>query len=183
MTPGRNCSTTTSARRASFRRISCPSTVFKSTASERFPRFTIAKGYETSWMNGGTDRIVAELRVLDLDDVRAEVAQELRAERPREEAREIQDRDALEGRRHGGSKSRSRYQSSCTPDLPVAVLRCLRNLRYRRGRGLAEVEAIRHVIRARIALAQRGEAEVHLAKFQQTHVRMEDEPLPGPRSA
>src|SRR3989454_4616306 len=75
--------------------------------------------------------VVAELRVLDLDDVRAEVAQELRAERPREEAREIQDRDALEGRRHGGSKSRSRYQSSCTADLPVAVLRCIRNPRWR----------------------------------------------------
>src|SRR2546426_11971437 len=37
---------------------------------------------------------------------------------------------------------------------------------------LAKVEAIRHVIRARIALPQRGEAEVHLAKFQQTHGRV-----------
>src|SRR5207244_4539382 len=119
--------------------------------------------------------VVAELRVLDLDDVRAEVAQELRAERPREEAREIQDRDALEGRRHGGSKSRSRYQSSCTPDLPVAVLRCIRNLRYRRGRELAEVEAIRHVICGSIALAQSGAGVVPYATLHTNHMLLRDD--------
>jgi len=44
------------------------------------------------------------LRVLDLDDVGAEAAEELGAERPREKTREIQDRDPVEGRRHGRCK-------------------------------------------------------------------------------
>src|SRR2546427_255050 len=48
--------------------------------------------------------VVAQLRVLDLDDVGTEIAQELRAERAREETREIQERDPIEGRRHGVSK-------------------------------------------------------------------------------
>src|SRR5207245_6503939 len=44
--------------------------------------------------------VVAELWVLHFDDVGPEVAEELGAERTREEASEVEDDDAIEGRRH-----------------------------------------------------------------------------------
>ncbi len=45
-------------------------------------------------------RFVAAARFLDLDDVGTEVAQHLRGGRRREDAREVEDADAVEGRRH-----------------------------------------------------------------------------------
>ena len=44
--------------------------------------------------------VVAELWVFHFDDVGPEVAEELGAERTREEASEVEDDDAIEGRRH-----------------------------------------------------------------------------------
>src|SRR5205809_7667826 len=54
------------------------------------------------------------------------------------------------------------------------VPRTLRNRGGRRRGTLAEVETIRHVIRPGVARIQCGEAEVHLAEFQQAHVGVED---------
>src|SRR2546428_7733124 len=49
-------------------------------------------------------------------------------------------------------------------------LRPLRNHRRGRSRRLAEVETIRHVIRRRIPLVQRREAEVHFAELYEAHM-------------
>src|SRR5439155_11371147 len=65
------------------------------------------------------------------------------------------------------------YQGSRGPDDPAPVPQALRNRGWRRRGTLAEVETIRHVIRAGVARIQGGEAEVHLAEFQQAHVRVE----------
>src|SRR5205807_4369059 len=66
------------------------------------------------------------------------------------------------------------YQGSREPDDPAPVPQALRNRGWRRRGTLAEVEAIGHVIRAGVARIQGGEAEVHLAEFQQAYVRVED---------
>src|SRR2546426_9268709 len=50
----------------------------------------------------------------------------------------------------------------------------LRNHRRGRSRRLAEVEAIRHVIRRRIPLVQRRGAEGYFAEFYEAHVRVKD---------
>src|SRR5947209_11831203 len=56
----------------------------------------------------------------------------------------------------------------------LSRLRRLRNHGWGRSRRLAEIEAIHHVIRGRVPLVQRREAEVRFAEFHQAHVRVKD---------
>src|SRR2546427_11233162 len=56
----------------------------------------------------------------------------------------------------------------------LSRLRRLRNHGWGRSRRLAEVEAIHHIIRGRVPLVQRREAEVRFAEFHQAHVRVKD---------
>src|SRR5213594_1711609 len=86
--PGRQFSSTTSARAARRRTIARPSGALRSTVIERLLRFTV--------MNAADG-------VLHLDHVGAQIAEQHRAVRARELVREVEDAEAVEraGRHHG----------------------------------------------------------------------------------
>ena len=68
-------------------------------------------------------RVVARARPLHLDDVRAQVRQDLRAERAGEVLPELDDRDAVQGKRHDTSVTAEIYARASgairTSILPV----------------------------------------------------------------
>ena len=98
MTPPRKLCTSTSAVATSWWMTALPSGAFRSSAMLRLLRLRQAKGMLTPSTNGPHMRLQSSAAgPFDLDDVGAEVGEELGGDRPLEDMAEVEDADAGEG--------------------------------------------------------------------------------------
>ena len=100
--PGRKFCTNTSARAASRCSTARPASVFRSSTTERLLRFVVAKSGDILRPALPVLRVRSPVARLDLDHVRALVAEDPRRDGAGDHLRDVEDAVAVEWAGHGG---------------------------------------------------------------------------------
>ena len=100
ITPGRNCSTRTSARSSSGRRRARSESCLRSRTSDFLPRFSIAKLTLSPPHLGTVAAHLLAARAFDLDHLGARLGEHQRRQRARQQGGEIEDQESVERRAH-----------------------------------------------------------------------------------